>query len=62
MKLEKANLDDLKVLWNVLQVLMSDNPAHISERSFVAIVSIIALIGSGISSIVTAVNAMQIQL
>ena len=60
MKLEKANLDDLEVLWNVLQVLMSDNPAHISERSFTAIVSIISLIGTGISSLVTALNANQI--
>ena len=40
--------------------IMLDNPAHISERSFVAIVSIIALIGSGISSLVTALNANQI--
>ena len=60
MKLEKANLDNLEVLWNVLQVLMLDNPAHISERSVIAIVSIIALIGSGISSLVTALNAIQI--
>ena len=60
MELEEANLVNLKELWNVLEQLISESPVHLVKRSLTLIISILSLIGTGISSLVTAWNANQI--
>ena len=60
MKLEKANIDNLKDLWDTLEVLMSANPVQITKRSATLFFSVISLIGTGISSLVSPWNSHQI--
>ena len=60
MKLEFANLENLKELWNVFVQLITESPIRLPKRSVAILISLFSLIGTGISSLMTALNTNQI--
>ena len=61
MKIERADLDILSELWNVLEDLITGNLARATERSVVVALAVFSLIGTGISSIINYFNSDQIK-
>ena len=61
MKIERADLDILMELWNVLEDLITGNLARATERSVAVALAVFSLIGTGISSIINYFNSDQIK-